>query len=75
MIAAIWFAVHPISARRRAVALRKPCADTSGHPAASHSSRNQLPKPGAVYGLPKCVIRNVLMPALGVASMISRNLG
>jgi hypothetical protein len=47
----IWFALHPISASRRAVALRKPCADTSGQSAALQSSRNQFPKPAGVYGL------------------------
>ena len=36
-----------------AAALRNPCADTSGHPACLHRPRNQLPNPGALYGLPR----------------------
>jgi hypothetical protein len=61
-MAAIWLAVQPISARRRAVALRRPCAETSGHPASSHNSRNQLPKPGAVFALAASGQPDAFMP-------------
>src|SRR5262249_2034373 len=68
-------ALHPISARRRAVALRPPCAEMSWHPASSQRSRNQLPKPAGLKGLPKFVTRKVFTPSVGVESMISRSFG
>src|SRR5207253_2627907 len=71
----IWCGVIPASARRREIALRNPCDEQSGRPAALQRSLIQLPKPAAVKGLPKLVTRNVFTPIIGVAPMIRRSSG
>ena len=49
--------VAPASAQRHAAALRRPWAEHCGKPAALHCSRNQLPNPAGVNGLPHDVTR------------------
>jgi hypothetical protein len=45
-------AMAPFSAAKVAPAFLSPCAEHRGNPASSQRSRNQLPKPAAVNGLP-----------------------
>jgi hypothetical protein len=59
VIDAISCALHPDSARRRAAALRSPCAEQCGSPARSHAFLNQSENPADVNGFPNSVSRNV----------------
>ena len=75
LIDAMTFALQPASASRLQAALRSPwAAQCLGRFASLHRSRNQLPKPGAVNGLPKLVVSSVRW-SLGAASMIAARAG
>lgn len=80
---AIWCALHPSSARRRAIAFRRPCAlRPLGRPASSQRFLNQLPKLAAdLKGQPELVARKVVADvrlttfAVGIALSASQKSG
>ena len=56
------------------MALRNPCAEQCGSPAALHCSLNQFPKPDAVNGFPNSVTRKVIF-VRGLAASTCTNSG